>query len=270
MEIQFGTAELDYCSMDYCRFGKGERTLIILPGLSAVSSMPAANAIAQAYKAFADDFTIFVFDRRKGALPEVYTVKDMADDTAQAMQKLNLGNADIFGASQGGMIAMQIAVSCPGLVHSLVIGSSSAHVSASGFDIFDTWIALAKAGKPAELYLSFAEAVYPEDMFEKNRELWIDVSKTVTKEDLARFVILAEGMKGFDIRCDLKKITCPVLVMGSKADKVFGRGEPGQIAKFLTGSTDCELYMYDGYGHAVYDCTPDFPERMLEFLKKHN
>ena len=33
----------------------------------------------------------------------------------------------------------------------------------------------------------------------------------------------------------------------------------------LKDHTYCELYMYDGYGHAAYDLAPDYRERMLEF-----
>ena len=269
VNIQFGTVNTKHFSMDYFCFGTGKRTLVILPGLNARSSMSAADAIAQTYKILTSDFTIYVFDRKKGILTEPYTVKNMADDTAQAMQKLGLRSADIFGASQGGMMAMEIAINHPDLVNSLILGSSSAHVTGHEFDIFDNWIALAKAGNTEELYLSFAGALYPRDMFEKTKDLWIDISKTVTKEDLERFVVLAEGMRGFDITANLKKIVCPVLVIGSKDDKVFRGGESEQIARFLENSSDCELYMYNGYGHAVFDCTADFQERMFKFLQNY-
>ena len=40
------------------------------------------------------------------------------------------------------------------------------------------------------------------------------------------------------------------------------------IAEHLNSRPDFELYMYDGYGHAAYDCAPDYTERLLKFLKK--
>ncbi|MBQ8692232.1 MAG: alpha/beta hydrolase, partial [Synergistaceae bacterium] len=62
------------------------------------------------------------------------------------------------------------------------------------------------------------------------------------------------------------KIKCPVLVIGAKDDKIFGEAEAVEIAKQLKSK---ELFMYDGYGHAVYDFTPDYKERMLNFFNLH-
>ena len=66
-------------------------------------------------------------------------------------------------------------------------------------------------------------------------------SEAVTAEDLKRFVILAEGMKGFDVTEQLHGISCPVLVVGSADDRVLGADASEQIAGYLKGQTDCEL-----------------------------
>ena len=255
-------------SMDYCKFGQGAETLVVIPGLSAQSVMPMADLMADAYKLLTDDFTIYVFDRKKGELTMPYTIKDMADDTAEAITELGLSNVNIFGASQGGMIAMEIAIEHPELVDKLVLGSTSSHVRDDEFQVFDTWIKLAKERRAEELYLNFGEKVYPEDVFVGSKEGLIQASKTLTDEDFSRFIVLTESLRHFDITADLNKITCPALVIGSKTDKVLGGNASELIALSLSNSSDCELYMYDGYGHAVYDCAPDYPERILKFLKK--
>ena len=87
MAITIETVNLPDFSMDYFRFGKGERTFVILPGLSVQSVMGAAEAIAAEYRPLTEDYTVYVFDRRK-ELPPVYTVADMARDTATAMEAL--------------------------------------------------------------------------------------------------------------------------------------------------------------------------------------
>ena len=268
MSVQTGTVRTDRFSMDYCKFGSGDGTLVVLPGLSVQSVMPLADAIANAFRLVTDDFTVYVFDRRKGELPGTYRVRDMAEDTAEAMGELGIKDADIFGPSQGGMMAMEIAIGHPELVHKLVIGSSSAAISDDGFKIFDEWITLAKEGRAADLYLAFGKALYPEEVYESMKEAYTEAAKTVTDAELKRFIIMAESMRGFDIMAGLNKITCPVLVIGSKADRVFGGEASEKIREGLKNSPDAELYMYDGYGHAVYDLAPDYPERMLNFFKK--
>ena len=269
MQVEIGTVDTKRFSMDYCSFGTGKRTLVILPGLSVQSVMLLASAIAEAYKLLADDFTIYVFDRRKGVLPDTYTIRDMAVDTAAAMEALGLKHVEIFGASQGGMMAMEIAVIHPELVHSLILGSSSGCVDSDRLWLFDHWIAFAKADKATELYLSFGEAVYPKDVFEGAKDALIEASRTVTEAELARFVVLAGSIKSFDLADKLDTITCPVLVIGSRTDAVLGGRASEEIADALKNSADCQLYLYDGYGHAAYDCAPDYRERMLRFLREH-
>ena len=91
-------------------------------------------------------------------------------------------------------------------------------------------------------------------------------AKTVTPDELNRFIILAEGMKGFNVTDDLSKIACPVLAIGSSDDGVLGADATNQIAKHLKDRPDFQMYMYNGYGHAAYDTAPDYKERLLRFF----
>lgn len=265
VQMQIETVKTDSCAMDYFKFGHGEETLVILPGLSVQSVMGSAEAVAEAYQLLADDFTIYVFDRRK-ELPATYSVYEMAQDTAAAFKALGLRQVSVFGASQGGMIAMVMAIEEPDLVKKLVLCSTSARIDEAQYQTVEKWVELAKAGDAEELYLSFGEALYSQDVFEQSRDLLVDAAKSVTDEDLARFIVMAEGLKGFDVADDLEKIACPVFVVGSQDDQVLGADATMQIAERLDGREDFEFHMYDGYGHAAYDTAPDFKERMLRFL----
>ena len=145
-------------TMEYFRFGGGEKTLVILPGLSIQSVMSAAYAVASAYASLAGQYTIYVFDRRSD-LPQRYTVRDMAQDTAEAFRALGLRKVCLFGASQGGMIAQVIAVEHPELVGKLVLGSSSPHVRPEQYAVLEEWIRFAKAGDREGLYLDFGRDI---------------------------------------------------------------------------------------------------------------
>ena len=260
--MQIGTVQTEQFSMNYCRFGQGKRELVILPGLSVQPVLAAGDAIAEAYRLLAKDFTLVLFERRSD-LPERYSVKEMAEDTAQAIRELGLGQVCLFGASQGGMMAMEIAIRHPELVERLILGSTSAWVSPERYQLFAEWIRLAREGKAEELYLGFSRALFPESVFEAYRAFFLDSAKTVTEEELARFCILAEGLEGFDLRASLGQIACPALVLGSEDDKVLGGEASRQLAEGIPGS---ELWMYEAYGHAAYDVAPDYRERMLRFL----
>ena len=264
--IQVKTVKTDGFSMNYFSFGRGKEPLVILPGLSIQSVMNYASGVARPYRMFTDDFTVYVFDRRK-ELPEIYSVYDMADDTAKAINALNLGKICLFGASQGGMIAMSLAIKYPELIKKLVICSSSVSMNGARFDTVEKWIELAKKGNIPDLYLSSGEDVYPENVFEQLKTVLLSAAKTVTDEELRRFIILAEGIKDFDVSKDVCRISCPVFAACSDDDGVLGNDTALLFAKCFEKNPDFTLHTYHGYGHAAYDTAPDFKERMKSFLK---
>lgn len=263
---QIETVTTDDFSMEYYKFGHGDEAFVIIPGLSVQSVMGFASAVEDAYQVLADDYTVYLVDRRKD-LPENYSVHDMAEDTAEALKAIGLDEANLFGASQGGMMAMDMAINHPEFVKNLILGSTAPCLDEEHYDTIDNWINLAKAGDREGLYLAFGEAVYPKEVFEQSRDLLVAAAETVTDEDLERFAILAEGMDGFDVTDKLGSIDCPVLVLGSNDDQVVGGEASEKIAESLKGG-DCTLYMYDGYGHAAYDTAPNYKERILDFLKE--
>lgn len=253
-------------SMDYFHFGHGEKTLVILPGLSVQSVMGAADAIAEAYCPIEDKFTVYVFDRRSD-LPAAYSVREMARDTAEAFRALGLKQVCLFGASQGGMIALVLAIEYPELVGKMVLGSTSAHVQEAQYRVPEEWIRLAKAGDRAGLYLAFGREIYPSAVFEQYKDALLAAAGTVTDRDLERFVILAEGMKDFDVVKDLDRIQCPVLAIGVFEDGVLDSDATMEIAEKLDVNPNFRLYMYTGYGHAAFDTAPDYKQRILRFFE---
>ena len=269
MGILIETVKTQRFSMDFFRFGEGKKKLVILPGLSVQSVMGAADAIAAAYQSLTDRYTIYVFDRRAD-LPAAYSVHDMARDTAEAFQALGLRDVCLFGASQGGMIALVLAIEHPALVGRMVLGSSSAHVREEQYRVIEEWVRLAKAEDREGLYLSFGREIYPPSVFEQYREALLAAAGTVTDRDLARFVILAEGTKGFNVISELGRIRCPVLAIGVFEDSVLDSDATMEIAEKLDCRPDFRLYLYTGYGHAAFDTAPDYRQRILAFFEQQS
>jgi len=250
--------------MQFFRFGRGAGTFVILPGLSVQSVMGSEEAVKAAYESFTEDYTVYLFDRRAD-LPPVYTVRDMARDTAEAMQALGLRDICLFGASQGGMIAQVIAIEYPELVRRMVLGSTSPRVTPETGSAAAAWIRLAEAKDAVGLYLEFGRRLYPPEVFEQFRGALIDAGKSVTDAELERFRILAGGLEGFSVVDELRKIQCPVLILGDFEDAVLDSDGSMQIAEKLDVPPR-HLYMYTGYGHAAYDTAPDYKQRIARFF----
>ncbi len=266
MSIQMKTATADNFTMNYFTFGKGDKTFVILPGLSVQSVMGAAAMIAKAYESIAREYTVYVFDRRN-ELPTAYSVYDMADDTAAVFRALGLKEVYLFGASQGGMIAMTMAIKHPELVQKLMLGSSSARITDEQFNALSEWIDLAKKKDRVQLNLAMGRVLYPEALFEQYRELLKKTAERITDEELARFICFAEGTKGFDVAEMLHTIACPILSLGAADDKVLPDSAQ-ELERLLAGKQGFESYLYHGYGHAAFDTAPDYKERLLRFMKK--
>ena len=263
MEIE--TVRTEDFRMEFFRFGHGERTLVILPGLSVQSVMGAADAVAAAYKPLEDEFTVFVFDRRT-ELPPIYTIRDMARDTAGAFRALELRDVCLFGASQGGMIALVLATEYPELVGRLALGSSTARMTESQYRVLAEWVELAKKRDRTGLFLSFGREIYPPAVFRQCRESRLAAAETVTDAELDRFIILTEGTRGFDAADRLDRIRCPVFAIGAFEDRVLDSDATMEIAEKLDHRADFRLYMYTGFGHAAFDTAPDYRERLRRFF----
>ena len=247
---------------DALRFGNGGKNLLILPGLSLGSVLRSAPAVAVSYRGFSDAYTVTLFDRRK-RLPEPYTVFDMAEDTAAAMDALGMETADVMGVSQGGMIALCMALSRPEKINRLALCSSAARVSPTAETVLAGWRKLAKEKRLGELSDDFAGKLFSPVFCEKYGDALRRMNGSLTDEDLRRFLILSDVGAGFDITGRLSEIACKTLVLGAEHDAVLGdAGE--ETARLLP---DCESYFYPApYGHGVYDEAPDFKKRILDYL----
>ena len=84
IEYSIQTVKTDRFEMDYLKFGTGARPLVLLPGMSLKSTMGIASMVADSYKIFADDFTVYLFDRKKN-FGESYLMEEMAADTAEVL-----------------------------------------------------------------------------------------------------------------------------------------------------------------------------------------
>lgn len=250
--------------MDYFRFGTGKNKMIIIPGLSIQSVMPFADLIERDYFVFSRDFTIYVFDRRYDINPG-YSINDMADDTVRALEFLNIDKAYIFGASQGGMIGMVMAVCHPELVVKIALGSTAARISGELNSRISQWIELARLGKAEELVPAFSKMIYPAEVYEKSKDIILNSAKHITAGDLKRFEILAGSLIDFDITGKLGALNCPAFVIGSLDDELLGGESSRELHGLIPGS---ELFMYNGYGHAAYDLAPEYKEKMFSFFMK--
>ena len=261
MSIEIGKITADGMAISYFKFGSGTRPMIILPGLSVKSILLYKDAIEGAFAGFANDFEVYVFDRREN-IPDVYSVSDMADDYIKAFDALGLKGLLLYGASQGGMIALEIAIKRPDLVSAMVIGSSAARLTEDSKALVSGWNRLAREENEDDLIEAFASKVYSNAFYEAYMEPITASVKGITREEFKRFVIFTDKMAEFDVFDSLDQIKCPVLVMCGSDDAVLGAEPSVEMSKKM----NCRLKVFEGFGHAVYDETEEFKNTAKDFF----
>ena len=246
-----GTLKIGGTTMDYIRFGTGERILVMLPGLGdGLRSMKGtALPMAFMYRIFAKDFTVYAFGR-KNVLPEGYTTRDMARDQAESMEQLGISKADIFGVSMGGMIAQHLAIARPNPILA---------------ESIEEWVSCAKRGDHTGLMDSNVRRIYSEGYYRKNKWLVPIMGKLTKPKSYDRFFVQADACLTHNAYENLPRIQAPTLVIGGEKDLSLGGDASREIAAKIPAA---ELHMYAEWGHGLYEEAKDFNRVVLDFLRK--
>ncbi|BBZ16605.1 alpha/beta fold hydrolase [Mycolicibacterium gadium] len=115
---------LDLYHEVYGELGGSKPPLLLIPGaFMGADSMPAW------VEAFARDRTVIVFDQqghgRTPDTPREMSYGQFADDAAELLGALGVQRADVMGYSQGGGVALQLAIRHPSIVNKLVSMSAT-------------------------------------------------------------------------------------------------------------------------------------------------
>ena len=259
-----GTLKIGGTEMDYIRFGAGERILVMLPGLGdgLRSVKGTALPMAMMYRVFAGDFTVYAFSR-KNVLPGGYTTRDMARDQAEAMERLGIGKADIFGVSMGGMIAQHLAADYPEKVNKLILTVTSARPNPILTESIGEWVSCARRGDHTAFMDSNVRRIYSEAYYRRNKWLVPIMGKLTKPKSYDRFFVQADACLTHDAYERLCRIQAPTLVIGGEKDNTLGGDASREIAAGIPGA---ELRMYGQWGHGLYEEARGFNQLIRSYL----
>ncbi len=260
-----GIILIDNTETEYISFGKGDKNLIMIPGLGEGlrSIKGLALPMAYLYRMFARDYKVY-FLSRKNVMPQGYSTKDMADDIKKAMDLMNIEKADIIGVSQGGMIAQHFAADYPEYVNKLVLAVTCGKANECVKNSVTPWIEMAKQGRYHDLMTDNFKMMYTDKYLKKNRLMLPFATRIGLPKSYKKFIVMAEACLTHDSMHKLDKITAPTLIIGGEQDKVVDGKSSYILNEKIKNS---KLLMYNEYGHSVYDEAKDFNCKIKEFLK---
>ena len=260
-----GNIKIGNTDMDYISFGKGQKNLVMIPGLGDGLKTVKGSAITMAvmYRLYAKDYNVYIFSR-KNQLVEGYSTRDMARDQKIAMEKLGISKASILGISQGGMISQYIAIDYPELVEKLILAVTLSRQNETIHKIISRWIDMANKNDYKNLFIDTTEKSYTEKFVKKYRPFYFILANIGKPKDFNRFIIQAKSCINHNTYNELDKINCPTLVIGADNDQIVGKTASEEIAGKIKNS---KLIIYKELGHGVYMEVKDFDHQILEFLK---
>jgi pimeloyl-ACP methyl ester carboxylesterase len=162
------------------------------------------DGLFEVFGGFATSHTLVAFDRRgHGRTADTdapFHYRDMAGETIGVIEHIERGPADLIGFSDGGVIALIVALERPDLVRSLVLLGANYHYDGVIADPFDdlgpdselvTWLQPAYAERSPDGADHFMAVIAKEvEMFTREPEM--------TPDDLARITVPALVLVGDD------------------------------------------------------------------------
>ncbi len=252
--------------VDYVTFGRGDKVLVIITGLSLQGLSDMSDlAICSLFYRYAKEYKVYIFDR-KNHIKEGISIENMVDDLYHSLQELHIANASIIGMSQGGMIAQLFAIKYPQKVTSLVLALTFSRNNDISRDTIGGWIEMAENGEIAKLNKDSMCKTFSSPMLKKLYVINKLFMRTVSVEKQERFIRLAKSILEFDCHKSLDKITCPTLVLGAKKDLVLGVDGARELANSIPKAS---YYEFSKQGHAAFIESKQFNKMILEFLREN-
>lgn len=264
------SANINGRNLHYEIFGDGPRLLFIHGiGADLTHPMGAANSPLPAH------FTVLAFDPRgigeSDAEDEPYGMADLAGDAAALAQAAGWDSYYVFGASMGGMVAQELAISYPEKVKKLVLIVTNAGgrdcLSPAVIDRLDqmSTIELLKlsdtrqdevwaAANPEQVRLF-------EEQYQAGRQA-MDANPSASRGyDLQVNAVLQHDT--FD---RLPRISCPTLVVGGLYD---GSNPPAEIRR-ITGQIPGAVCEFAASGHGTWYFDPTVWNTIIGFYGDGN
>jgi pimeloyl-ACP methyl ester carboxylesterase len=271
-------------------------TVVLLHGGQGFADHTVFRAPGLPYERLGHDAQLVLVDLRghgrsdRGQAQD-WTLAGWADDVAALIDVLGLDKPVLLGESGGGFVALQVALTYPGIMGGLILASTTAHWSLTrveaafarrggpeagaaavrfwtdpgGAGSAGDWRRLClplyapQEGWPDELRRQPASATAPRDTMPERAPAGLDI------EIFGQFALA--GMQSFDFRPVLPTLDCPTLVIAGTEDPIC----PVEDSDDIAAAVPSHLLTYHrvhGAGHTVAACDPDrFHAAVLAFLQ---
>jgi pimeloyl-ACP methyl ester carboxylesterase len=252
--------------LHYERAGNGEPLLLIqgMSGTHAAWGRPFLSLLEM-------DFECIVFDNRgiglSGRISEPFTIAELAVDTTELLEALEIESAHVLGISMGGMVAQELALAHPERLRSLTLGCT--YAGGPGSRLMDPvdFQALAEAMGSGDQGRVF-RAMYELNLspgFRAEESRYAAFTEMASALPVARRTVelQMQAILAHDTSARLPGLATPTLVIHGSVDRVLGVANGPQIASLIP---DARLELLEDVGHMFWW---EQPERSAGLIRQH-
>lgn len=203
-----------------------------------------------------EDFRCITVDNRGTGASDVpegpYAIEDMADDIAGLIDAFGHGPIDVAGWSLGGSVLQALMIRHPDRVRRAVLVSTMPSYTEVQHMWLDAWLALRRSGADPLAQVVFATAwgLTERTLCDHARTMELARAAVADPEptSIEGFEAQAAGIRVYDARPDLSKVTTPTLVLCGREDVLTPHAQSEEIASLIPGAT---LRLLDRGGHRM-------------------
>jgi pimeloyl-ACP methyl ester carboxylesterase len=193
-----------------------------------------------------------------------YEISTHADDMAALCDFLNVNALNIVGTSMGGLIAQQMAIRHPNVVHSLILINTFCETPGE-INLEERLKVLAEVEDLESHYMEVVRRGLPEDADLKGIKDIVDLEIHNPREVLAACTKSTFSYTGCEALPDIK---APTLIIAGEKDSNISPNNSHKIHSLITHS---KIHIFPNVGHAIYREEPNsLAKRILEFLSEYD
>jgi len=231
--------------------GEG-KPLVLLNGI-----MMSAPSWVDHIEKLKDRFQLIVYDMRDQGqstrLAEGYDNQIHVQDLKKLLDHLDIDNADLWGVSYGGQVALLFTLAFPESVDRLVLSNTSAHIDQYLLSMGEMWKCAARLYDGEAFFDLALIPIYSRHFYNHNYD-WLLNRRQVFKELLTRdwfdaFIRLASSNHDYDVRDELASIEHATLLIAAEEDIIT----PYEQMRAMHGvMQNAQLVCIPQTGHAAF------------------
>jgi 3-oxoadipate enol-lactonase len=246
------TAQISAAELHYERSGSGE-PLLLIQGMSGTHVSWGDPFLAP----LRQSFDVVAFDNRgiglSAPVDGPFTIAEMAADTAELMEELEIESAHVVGISMGGMIAQELALAHPERLRSLTIGCS--YCGGPGSQLIPRENAeklaagMSSGDRDKAIRASYEVNLSPGFRAEESRYAAFHKMATIVPAARQTIELQVQAIFGHDTSGRLGQVATPTCVVHGSEDGVLPYPNGELIASLIPGS---RLKTLAGVGHMFW------------------